>query len=169
MDAQKNAQRAAEIAFLAGIWLMGSGILMALGPLAWSGGDLKLGVAFPNVQVVVVNITAGFVAVAMAAARAWNHQPAAFCHVASMAGVLAMAVPIFSGAPAYMQQHNLLAGLALAVAAALSATIHAGSIGVAEPPTWITGSRDDIPRPGRIAPVKQAESPAKQSEPSASL
>jgi hypothetical protein len=166
MNAQKNAQRAAEIALLASVWMMGSGILMALGPIAWSGGELKLGVAFPHAQVIIVNIVAGFVALVMSAARAWNHQPPVFGHIASMAGVLTMAVPIFTDAPAYMQQHNLLAGLALAVAAAISASVHTGPIGEAAVPAWEVAPKAEIPRPGRAAPKRE---PEPEREPSQTL
>ncbi len=156
MDPQKNALRAAEISLLAGVWLIGSGILMVLGPIAWSGGGFKLGVTFPHAQVIIVNLVAGFVAVVLSAARAWNHQPPTLSHLASMAGVLAMAVPIFSNAPAYMQQHNLLAGLALAVAAAISASAHPGAIGKDESPAWLAATGPEMRRPGS-PPAPKAE------------
>ncbi|MBM3274156.1 MAG: hypothetical protein FJZ00_03320 [Candidatus Sericytochromatia bacterium] len=159
MDAQKQALRAAEIALLAGVWLVGSGILIGLGPLAWSGGALKLGVHFPHAPI-IMNVAGGAVAVLMCASRAWNHQPAGTAWVAALIGVMAAAVPVVTDAPAYLQQHNLLAGLALAAAAVASALSHAGAIGKASEPDWVI--------PGPVVSPQSTDANAGGSEVAAS-
>jgi hypothetical protein len=150
MDAQKQALRAAEIALLAGVWLVCSGILIGLGPLAWSGGALKLGVHFPHAPIIIMNVAGGAVAILMCASRAWNHQPTGTVWVAALIGIMAAAVPVLTDAPAYLQQHNLMAGLALAAAAIASAMSHSGAIGMAAEPGWV------IPGPVVSHPTSEA-------------
>lgn len=152
MESCSYALRAAEISLLAGVWLIGSGILIGLGPVAWSGGTMKLGVDFPHPAVLLVNVGGGAVAAILSAARAWNHQPPGVSWAVCLVGIAAAIVPVLTQAPVYAQQHNLLAGLALAVASALAAGLHHGPIGEPSRPAWEPPNSDAGKASDGVAP-----------------
>lgn len=132
LDNRLWALRAAEVGILAGSWLYIMGLWM---PFWTFYGTLGLGVSFPFWPVVIVDASAGFVAMMFCAARAWSHQPAILSWLSALLGVGVIVVGALFSVGVY-EVLTIAAGALLAVSSVFSALEISGPIFEAPPLTW---------------------------------